>query len=574
MNRSRQIAFSLTLILAVVLAAPAGARALERLPQWESPYEKALTELFGRPAPLGRLSAPPVGTVFPLPEYGPQDGILMVWDSGWSHIYRPMVKEIQEAGAIAYIVVERASTVSSVLSHLATYGIPSDRVEFIITNIDTVWIRDYGPFTILVDGIGAIADPDYSRPWRVNDDLFPDDLAGSWQMDHYGAGFTIDGGNFMSDECGTCMVSTEIFSSDWNPEWSPQTPTHEHQCRLALADYFGCDYDRTVFLKSQIGDGTGHIDMYAKFLDVETILLAQFPDWDPYGNDAIMDENYAILSGLETCYGDPYNIVRIDTKINFRTYTNSLMVNDTVLVPTYGYSYDSTALGIYQSALPGHEIVGINSSSMVGTGGSIHCIARELPAAPWPAVEPDSLDFGTAETTLTFDVTNAGPGRIDWDLEESVAWITSVTPASGSTTTESDTVTVTVNRAGLTAGEHFGSISFDSGNGDVEIEVKIVKETAGFEIAVDASYAAGQLNLNFTIGAAEPAEWTNYLILTSPSVQVIPLWSVSIPAIPTPIEVPVAFPLPSLGWIGIWTGLSTAGGLQGSDLEWVSTGMK
>jgi len=479
MNRPGQIAISITLILAVILAAPAGARALDRLPQWESPYEKALTELFGRPAPLGRLSAPPVGVISPPPEYGHQDGILMVWDSGWSHIYRPMVKEVQEAGAVAYIVVERASTVSSVLSHLASYGIPADMVEFIITNIDTVWIRDYGPFTILVDGVGALADPDYSRPWRVNDDLFPDDLAGFWQMDHYGAGFTIDGGNFMSDECGTCMVSTQIFSYDWNPEWYPQSPAHEHECRQMMVEYFGCDYDRTYFLEKQEGDGTGHIDMFAKILDPETILLARFPDWDPYGNDAIMDENYAILAELETCYGGPYNIVRIDTKNNFRTYTNALIVNDTVLVPTYGLSYDSTALGIYQSAMPGHEIVGINTSSMVGTGGSIHCITRELPATPRPAVEPNSLDFGMVETALTLDITNDGPGRIDWDIEESVSWITNVSPSSGTTTTETDTVTVTVSRAGLSGGEHFGSISFDSGCGDVEIEVRIVKQPAG-----------------------------------------------------------------------------------------------
>ncbi len=479
MNRSGRTAISITLILAVILAAPAGTTALERLPQWETPYEKALTELFGRPAPLGRLSAPPVGAISLPHEYGPQDGVLLVWDFGWSPIYRSLVKEIQEAGAIANVVVERASVVNVVLSHLATYGIPADRVEFIIADIDSVWIRDYGPFSILVDGVGAFVDSDYSRYWREKDDLFPEGLADLWQVDHYGAGFTLDGGNFMSDECGTCMVSTQIFTYDENPEWFPRTPAHEHECRVMLADYFGCDYDRTVFLEKQIADGTGHIDVFAKFLDVETILMAQFPGWDPYGNDEIMDENHAILSELETCHGGPYEIVRIDTKFDFRTYTNSLIVNDTVLVPIYGLSYDTTALGIYQSALPGHEIVGIDTSAMVGTGGSIHCITRELPAAPGPAVDPDYLDFGTAETALTLDITNEGPGQIEWDLEETEAWITGVTPASGSTATEMDRVTVTVDRAGLEAGEHVGSIFLDSGCGDVEIEVRIVKTSAG-----------------------------------------------------------------------------------------------
>ena len=198
---------------------------------------------------------------------------------------------------MAYIVAERSASIASVLSHLDSYGIRTDRIEFIVTNIDTVWIRDYGPFSILVDGVGAFADADYSRSWRVRDDLLPEDLSASWQMDPYGTGFTLDGGNFMSDGCGTCMVSTQIFSYDWNPDWYPRTPASEAMARQAMADYFGCDPDRVVFLEKQEGDGTGHIDMYAKFLDTETILLARFPDWDPYGNDAIMDTNEAILAG-------------------------------------------------------------------------------------------------------------------------------------------------------------------------------------------------------------------------------------------------------------------------------------
>ena len=408
---------SLAQVLAIcvtilALAASAGAddgQGLRKytLPQWETPCEQALTETYGQPAWRGLLTAPPVGTVLAPAEFGLQDGILVVFDSGWGHIYRPMIEEIQAAGAIAYIVVESVSEKNQVLNHLDSYGIPTDMVEFVIVNIDSVWIRDYGPFTILADGLAGIVDADYSRPWRTNDDLFPSRLAGPtmWDMDHYGLGMVLDGGNFMSDGCGTCMVTDEIF--DWNPSMS------ETEITANLADYLGCE--RVVYLLHQLNDGTGHIDMFAKFLDTETILLAQFEPGDT--NYQRIEDNAATLAALETCTGGSYDIIRIETEYGFRTYTNSQFVNDTILVPIWGLAYDATALAIYEAAMPGYDIVGINVASMAGTGGAIHCIARELPEVPEPDCADDDGDGYALEGGICGEIdcddTDAGvnPGQ-------------------------------------------------------------------------------------------------------------------------------------------------------------------
>ena len=88
---------------------------------------------------------------------------------------------------------------------------------------------------------------------------------------------------------------------------------------------------------------------------------------------------------------------------------------------------------------------------------------------------------------------------------------------------------------------------------------------------LDTSYGEGVLSLQFTLGLLEPATWVNYLILTTPSVQVIPLWSISLPVILPHVEVPISFPLPSLGWVGIYSGLFTAEGPLTFKLEWVNT---
>ena len=95
---------------------------------------------------------------------------------------------------------------------------------------------------------------------------------------------------------------------------------------------------------------------------------------------------------------------------------------------------------------------------------------------------------------------------------------------------------------------------------------------AEFTLELDASYSSSYMVLNYTIGTPESATWANYLVLTSPTVQVIPLWTISLPVLQPTYEIPISFPLPSLGWVGIYTGLFTAEGAQAVKLVWVNTG--
>ena len=96
-----------------------------------------------------------------------------------------------------------------------------------------------------------------------------------------------------------------------------------------------------------------------------------------------------------------------------------------------------------------------------------------------------------------------------------------------------------------------------------------------FTLEMDASYAAGTLSMNFTIGKTSswPTTWETYLILISPTVQVIPLWDIPLPAIHPPIDIPISFPFPSLGWIGLYSNLYAKFSVQVMDLEWVDTGL-
>ena len=85
------------------------------------------------------------------------------------------------------------------------------------------------------------------------------------------------------------------------------------------------------------------------------------------------------------------------------------------------------------------------------------------------------------------------------------------------------------------------------------------------------SYEVGTLFMNFELGTREPALWRLWLVV--PSIGVIPLWSAPLPAIPDPVDIPISFPLPSLGTVGFLTTLNTAEGISCWDFGLVDTGL-
>jgi len=96
------------------------------------------------------------------------------------------------------------------------------------------------------------------------------------------------------------------------------------------------------------------------------------------------------------------------------------------------------------------------------------------PTTPLLFFSPESLDFGTDLTQLSFTVRNDGGGTLEWSASKNVAWVTSLNPSSGSLGAgESQSVTVSVERQGLSPGNYTGSISLSSNGGNKEVEVKM-----------------------------------------------------------------------------------------------------
>lgn len=91
-----------------------------------------------------------------------------------------------------------------------------------------------------------------------------------------------------------------------------------------------------------------------------------------------------------------------------------------------------------------------------------------------------------------------------------------------------------------------------------------------FTLEMDADYVGGTLSLDFTLGTPGSVTWSTFIIFHSPP-YFIKLWSINLPALPTPLEMPIAFPFPNFGVIGIFTDFTTAAGIQAFDMDFADT---
>jgi agmatine/peptidylarginine deiminase len=353
-----------------------GVNFAQDLPHQMTEEEKLIWQIY-QPQLFPELSDPPPTPVRTMAEWEELQGILITWTSQTS-ILRQIVDYAQDEGLV-YIV---CSDSNSVKSYLTSGGVPLINLKFLITSFNSIWVRDYGPWCVYA-GVAdtlKIIDWIYNRP-RPLDDAVPVYFANYSGLPIYQTttppyDLVATGGNFMTDGQGTGFSSKLILTEN-----SGKT---EAQIDLIMNKFMGID--RYIKMEKLPYDQIHHIDMHMKLLDEETLLVGQYPAGVADGPQIEANLQY-ILNNFLSCYGRPYKVVRIPMPPengqypptgDYRTYTNSIIVNKTVLVPTYELQYDTTALRIYREAMPGYRIVGINSNSIIPSLGAIHCITKEI----------------------------------------------------------------------------------------------------------------------------------------------------------------------------------------------------
>lgn len=299
------------------------------------------------------VTAPPPGPARNPAEWEPMTGAIIRWPLG---LPISLIAEMSEDTEV-YTIVANSSQQAQATSAYQSGGVNMDNVYFILAPTNSIWTRDYGPWFIF-DGEGnqGIVDHIYNRP-RPQDDLIPQVIGAEWGIPVYGMDLTHTGGNHMSDGLGISMSTRLVYAE--NPDKT------QAEVDSIMKDYVGNDYTVLDYVES---GGIHHIDCWAKFLDPTTILVKEVSPGHPSYH--LLNQRAEFLATQISSWGRPYTVVRMMC-LSGTAYTNSIILNNKVFVPLFGGSGDTTAIRIYQEAMPGYEILGFYGSWY--ENDAIHC---------------------------------------------------------------------------------------------------------------------------------------------------------------------------------------------------------
>jgi agmatine/peptidylarginine deiminase len=302
------------------------------------------------------------------PEFFPSKAVLIEWDFNldtWT-LYSELISEIITEAEVV-IVVENLTQENVFRNYLQDDNVEMDNISFVHIPSGRMWTRDHGPLSVMTDNGVAFMDFEDFANSNLSSAL-PTNLANLWGIDVYNHGNVIfDGGNFMVDSYNNLFATNRLYTN--NPSHSSQ------QINQLLETYMGIN-NIVTFEQMGTSDVWGHIDMQMKLLDDSTVVISSVQaGWAIYD---ILEANYLQFASLTTPFGTPYRIRRLPKAENWKTYTNSLIVNNKVIIPQYNHPNDIIAINTYQELMPNHEIVGINANSIVGWDGVIHCITMQL----------------------------------------------------------------------------------------------------------------------------------------------------------------------------------------------------
>jgi agmatine deiminase len=379
-------ALQLTLIL-IVFITSSFAQVGHRM----SDYEKSIVPSYMLSRGIQPSTAaitPPSSPVRTIAEWEELQALMVGWKSYPSILRQIVAAAKQETRVI--IVYTTPDTQSSLINYLAAGGVDTVNVTFIAAPVNSVWSRDYGPWSAYTNDVDSLITIDwiYNRP-RPSDDAVPvvisnylgtplyQTTTAPWNLVH-------TGGNFMTDGFGTGFSSALVY--DENGPGGGFGLNHTPAVVDSIMNSF-MGINRYIIMNTLPYDQIHHIDMHMKLIDEQTLLVGKYPPGIADGPQIEANLQF-VLANYNSVYGTPYKVVRVlmpdDNNLypnnggDYFTYTNSSFINKTIILPVYGIPEDSTAIRIYKESLPGYKVVPINCISMIGALGALHCITKEV----------------------------------------------------------------------------------------------------------------------------------------------------------------------------------------------------
>lgn len=309
-------------------------------------------------------------------EWEPHAATWMQWPGFWEAEMRPefaaIIDVIQDYEPV-HLVTSTPGERAQARQFLADSGVPEDNITWHIIPVDNSWMRDNGPIYV-TDGHET-----WIQNWRFdawggnfgadipyeNDDFVPVDVAAYLGMAvENRQDYILEKGNTELNGAGTLVINW-----DCQDDRNPGLTQGEHEAILTEA--FGLT--RIIWAYGHYpSDGTtGHIDGTARFVDEDTLAIAD------YGTAIELDLAAAAeAAGLEVVWypGDPNWLVG-----------NGFVAAMAADNPSHNAALKTQLEGLF----PGRDVFMIDAGSIADAGGGIHCVTNDQPLVAGPLFGDD-----------------------------------------------------------------------------------------------------------------------------------------------------------------------------------------
>ena len=308
-------------------------------------------------------------------EWAEQSGIQLTWphkDTDWNYMldevtecYINVAREIAKREKL-FIVTPHPDDVVSIIKD----KVNMDNVTLFECNSNDTWARDHGGITVIDKESNNFVITDFGfNGWGqkfeagLDNEITLNCYKGNiFKADYRNMNdFILEGGSIEVDGNGSIMTTTRCLMSKFrNPSYSKE------EIEEVLKDSFGVSNIIWIDNGYLAGDDTdSHIDTLARFCPNNTIAYVKCND--------VNDEHYSVALPMA-------DSIVFDGERLPASYANFLIMNNTVLMPTYNQpNNDKMAIEAISKAFPEYEVVGIDCVALIKQHGSLHCITMQYP---------------------------------------------------------------------------------------------------------------------------------------------------------------------------------------------------
>ena len=272
----------------------------------------------------------------------------------------------------------------------ATCG--SHNVSYVVTELDDIWVRDFGA-NFVVNGAGELGAVDFNfNGWGNKQRHAKDARLAAFAANRYGAAqlrrsaLIGEGGGIEVDGHGTgIMTESSWVNANRNPGWSRDRVEQELKAMLGL---------RKIIWLPGI-KGRDITDAHVDFTPASCGRVWWWPIWTPIRTLMTMQlpSNIWRSSAATDADGRRLQVHTLSPPLAPRDsrfsrnnpdfaagYINYFVINGAVIAPEFGDPQaDRAALELLTALYPQRKVVQLEIDAIAAGGGGIHCATNQLP---------------------------------------------------------------------------------------------------------------------------------------------------------------------------------------------------